>query len=140
MLLERGERVSTVAEERAHLEAVAARGNSAVLVAEQGDDVVGYVEATGGEFRRNRHSAYLVIGVRRSHAGRGIGGRLLRELERWAKPVGIRRLELTVMTNNDAAIGLYQKLGYELEGRRRGALLVNGEFVDEHWLAKVLPP
>jgi RimJ/RimL family protein N-acetyltransferase len=50
----------------------------------------------------------------------------------------VRRLELTVMSSNKRAIGLYRKLGYRVEGTRRGALLIGNEAVDELWMAKLL--
>lgn len=42
------------------------------------------------------------------------------------------------MTHNEAAIGLYRKLGYECEGTRRAALVVDGKPVDEFWMAKLV--
>jgi RimJ/RimL family protein N-acetyltransferase len=138
MLLEPDERTTTATAARDELRVITERPNSVVLVAEDAGDLVGYVEASGGDFRRNRHAAYVVIGVRRSHGGRGIGGRLLTELDRWARANGVRRLELTVMTSNERAAELYQRLGYEIEGTRRVALVVAGDVVDEFWMAKLL--
>ena len=139
MLLEPGERRATETDERARLESIAKQTNSVVLVAEEEGRLVGYVAASGGAFHRNRHAAYVVIGIRRSHAGQGIGTQLLTRLEQWALANEIRRLELTVMAHNDAAVGLYRKVGFEIEGTRRAALVVDGELVDELWMAKLLP-
>jgi RimJ/RimL family protein N-acetyltransferase len=137
MLLEPGERMSSVTNERTRLEALSSQANSVVLVAQDNDDLVAYAEASGGDFRRNRQTAHVVIGVRRSYTGRGLGTRLLTELDRWAVKADVRRLELTVMTHNLAAIALYRKRGYRVEGTRRAALIVDGEYVDEFWMAKV---
>jgi RimJ/RimL family protein N-acetyltransferase len=52
---------------------------------------------------------------------------------------GIQRLELTVRVDNAAAIHLYQRMGYEIEGTKRRSLLVDGEFVDELYMARLLP-
>lgn len=139
MLLEPDERTTTEAEVADELAGVAGRINSVVLVAVAAGELAGYVEAVGGGFRRNRHTAHVVIGVRQASAGRGIGGSLLAELERWARANGVRRLELTVMAHNERAVRLYRKLGYAVEGTRQGALLVDGRFVDELWMAKLLP-
>src|SRR5262245_627161 len=138
MLLEPDERKTAVAEAIEELRAIVARANSVVLVAVADGEPVGYIQATGGAFRRNRHTAHVVIGVRRSHTSEGIGGRLLGELARWARSAGVLRLELTVMTSNERAVRLYRKLGYRVEGTRRAALLVEGELVDEFWMARVL--
>jgi RimJ/RimL family protein N-acetyltransferase len=139
MLLEPDERTETEADLEEELRAIEARANSVVLVAEEAGELVGYVEASGGRVRRNAHTAHVVIGVRRSHGGRGIGRRLLEELDRWAGDHAVSRLELTVMTINEPAIGLYRRVGYEVEGTRRAALLVDGEPVDELWMAKITP-
>lgn len=138
MLLEPGERTTSASDVADELRTVAAQPNSVVLLADTSGEVVGYVEATGGAFRRNRHTAHVVIGIRQSHAGIGLGRRLLEELDRWARGGGILRLELTVMKDNERALALYRRVGYEVEGTRRAALAVDGVVVDELWMAKVL--
>lgn len=55
MMLEPGERTATVADVTAHLTAVEAQPNCAVLVAAAGGPLVGYVEAVGESYRRSRH-------------------------------------------------------------------------------------
>ncbi|HXH96847.1 MAG TPA: GNAT family protein [Gaiellaceae bacterium] len=137
MMLEPGERTETAAEVAAHLAEVDGRGNSIVLVADDGTSLLGYVEADGGRFRRNRHSAQVVIGVRQASSGRGIGQALLRELSAWAERRGVHRLELTVMAHNARAVALYEAAGYELEGTRSHSLVVDGRYVDELALAKL---
>lgn len=139
MLLEPDERTTTEAELADELRRIAARANSVVLVADLADELVGYVEAVGGGARRNRHTAHVVIGVRQASAGQGIGGSLLSELEKWARANGVHRLELTVMADNQRALGLYRKLGYVVEGTKHAALLVDGRLVDELWMARLLP-
>lgn len=138
MLLEPGERTTTETEVAEELERAAARPNSVVLVAEAASKLVAYVEASGGRVRRNRHTAHVVIGVQQAFAGQGIGGRLLGELDLWGQANGLRRLELTVMTHNDRAIGLYTTMGYRVEGTREAALLVGNQLVDELWMARLL--
>jgi hypothetical protein len=54
MLLEPDERTTTEREIVEELRGIAARPNSAVLVAEDRGELVGYVEAIGGGARRNR--------------------------------------------------------------------------------------
>jgi RimJ/RimL family protein N-acetyltransferase len=137
MMFEPGERRQTPAEVAAELEEVEARSNSVVLVADDGGALLGYVEAEGGRFRRSRHCAYVVIGVRQAAGGRGVGSALLRELSSWAQRQGVHRLELTVMAHNARAIALYEAAGYELEGTRRRSLVLDGRYVDELSFAKL---
>jgi len=52
--------------------------------------------------------------------------------------MGYRRLELTVYTDNAAAIALYRKFGFEIEGTHRGYAFRNGAYVDAHTMARLL--
>ena len=114
MMLEPGERSTSVEGQSRQISDVLLRGNQTILVAEVGGELVGYVAAFGGDFRRSQHCAYIVAGVLRAFSGRGIGTELFSELEQWASRNGIHRLELTVMTHNDGAVRLYRRRGYEI--------------------------
>lgn len=138
MLLEPGERQTTVDEVLDVIRASKAAPNAIMLVADEDGILVGVLEATGGAFRRNRHSLDLNVGVLQKYVGQGIGTRLFQELERWALDRNIHRLELTAMTHNETAIIFYEELGFEVEGTRRDSLLVDGDYVDEYWMAKLL--
>ncbi|WP_407927862.1 GNAT family N-acetyltransferase [Gracilibacillus suaedae] len=49
-----------------------------------------------------------------------------------------RRMELTVAASNRSAVALYKKIGFEIEGTKRKALLVENEYLDEYYMAKLL--
>ena len=138
MMYEPGERSTSVDRQAETLRALLVSNNSTFLLAEEGGRPVGFLEATGGAFRRNRHVAHLVIGVLEEHAGRGIGTALMVEAQRWARERGIRRLELTVETHNRAARALYEKMGFAVEGTRKDTMRVEGSSVDEYYMAKLL--
>ena len=138
MLLEPGERNTSLEELRDQIHNLLRQENQTIFVAEQDNQLVGYLEAKGGTFKRSRHSAYLVIGILQAFAGQGIGTQLFQRMEEWAKQIHIHRLELTVMTHNTAGIAWYKKQGFAIEGTRRHSLLINGQFVDEFFMAKLL--
>ena len=69
MMYEPGERESSVQDLARELAGIARTPNSVVLLAEIDDQLAGYVELTGGSFRRSRATAYVVIGVRAHAAG-----------------------------------------------------------------------
>jgi RimJ/RimL family protein N-acetyltransferase len=52
-------------------------------------------------------------------------------MQDWAREQGIQRIELTVMAHNDAAIALYERNGFTIEGIKKGAIVVDGNLVDE---------
>jgi len=138
MMLEPGERSTSVEEQSRQISGVLLRDNQTILVAEVSGELVGYVAALGGDFRRNRHCAHIITGILQGFCGQGLGTKLFSELEQWARRHGVHRLELTVMAHNDRAINLYRKMGYEIEGSRRDSLLVNGSYVDEYYMGKLL--
>ncbi|MCG8353477.1 MAG: GNAT family N-acetyltransferase [Chloroflexales bacterium] len=138
MMLEPGERMRDVAAQRTRIADILASNNQTLLLAEHARALVGYLSARGGTCRRNRHSVHLVIGILQAFTGQGLGARLFAVLEDWAHERGLHRLELTVMVHNTAAIGLYHKLGFVIEGTRKDSLLVNGAYVDEYAMAKLL--
>ncbi|WP_342430300.1 GNAT family N-acetyltransferase [Neobacillus sp. FSL H8-0543] len=112
--------------------------NSTILVAENNNNLIGFLLAKGGNARRNKHSAYIVIGILKEYRGKGIGTKLFNELEQWASNHKICRLELTVVTKNEAGLSLYKKVGFEIEGTKRNSLFIDGEFVDEYYMSKLL--
>jgi RimJ/RimL family protein N-acetyltransferase len=137
MLLEPGERRQTADSVRASLEAMLASDSGAIFVAENESRLIGYISAIQGDCNRNRHSAAIVAGLRLAYTGKGIGQRLFHALEDWASSANITRLELTVMTHNERALNLYQKVGFEIEGTRRKSLMVDGLPVDEYYMGKI---
>lgn len=138
MLLEPGERTTTIEEQRQKIRNILSQNNQIILVAEHKNELIGYLRAYGGNFQRNRHSVYLVIGILQAYIGQGIGAQFFKALEEWALTRNIHRLELTVMAHNERAIHLYQIMGFETEGAKRDSLKINGKYVDEYYMAKIL--
>lgn len=110
-----------------------------MLVALVKDELVGH----GGLFRshkslRRAHAMSLGIGVAAGWQGKGVGSALLAKLldlaDNW---LNVIRLELTVFTDNAAAVALYQRFGFEIEGTHRSYALRAGEYVDAHFMARV---
>jgi len=140
MLIEPGERSPDIEAERERIRNVRSRSNQTLLVADIGGRVVGYVAVLGGPYRRNSHTAYLVMGVLEAFSGQGVGGALLDAAMCRAANANLHRLELTVMAHNDRAIRLYERKGFLREGIRRHSLRVRDAWVDEVFMARLLPP
>lgn len=129
----------TIEEERQALTNSAAAANSIFLVAEIDSQLVGELSCKGGARRATRHAMALGMSVRQEWRGQGIGAALMTEAIRWARQSGVvSRIELQVYARNEAAIRLYQKFGFEIEGRRRRVIYQNGEYLDDLVMALLL--
>jgi putative acetyltransferase len=99
-----------------------------LLVAAVGEDVVG---SLGLE---------AIARPRRPQQGRADASALLRAAldlaDNW---LNLTRLELTVYTDNAAAIALYTKFGFAVEGTHRAFAFRNGQYVDAHSMARMRP-
>ena len=81
---------------------------------------------------------HISIGILQDYVGQGIGTKLFIELEKWAIQNQIHRLELTVMANNKAGQALYKKMGFKVEGVKEHSLFVNGRYIDDIYMAKLI--
>lgn len=92
-------------------------------------------------YGRRAHAAEFWIAVHDEVAGRGVGSRLLAAVidtaDNW---LNVLRIEMTVFTDNDRAIALYRKFGFEIEGTHRAASFRNGRYDDVHCMARLRPP
>jgi len=138
MLFDPGERTITVNQQADRLKAFESSSIEAMFVAENDGTILGFAVGIGGSVHRNRHSAYIVIGVLRDYWNKGIGRELMKSLEAWAKAKNLHRLELTVMVHNTQAVALYEKCGFEREGIKRDALLIEGKYVSEIYMSKLI--
>jgi RimJ/RimL family protein N-acetyltransferase len=138
MMLEPGERLTTVEGQRERIRNILLKDNQTILVAEDNDKLVGYLGALGGNYKRNRSTVYIIIGVLQAFTDQGVGTELFTGLERWAREHKMHRLELTVMIHNDRAIHVYKKMGFEIEGTKKHSLFVNEVYVDEYYMARLL--
>lgn len=138
MLFEPEERTINVEQQVDVLSAFNNSSTQTMLVAESNDTILGFAVGIGGSAHRNRHSISLVIGVLQAYWNKGIGGDLIQALEAWAKARNMHRLELSVAAHNTRAIAFYEKYGFEREGIRRDALRIEGQYVNEIYMSKLV--
>jgi len=107
------------------------------LVACLDNAVVGQIGITQFASPRRRHVANIGMGVAERARRRGVGSALLgAAIELCEGWLGVRRIELEVYTDNDAAIALYRRFGFEHEGTARGYALRAGAYADVHLMAR----
>jgi len=101
--------------------------------------VVGWCDVTPKTHETLSHSGVLGMGVAASLRGRGIGSALLRATLDAALARGLVRIELVVRVDNQRAIGLYRRCGFEIEGTLRHYLVVDGAEYDALQMARLAP-
>lgn len=132
------EAAPTVDEEREFIRRFSDAARSAFFVAIRGTHVIGVLDFHGEKRAQAAHGGSFGMSVRATERGKGIGERLLRGLIDWAPTVGITRLELQVFANNARAIALYERMGFQVEGRRRMAVMVDGFAIDVLMMATLV--
>lgn len=100
------------------------------FVAEDNGRVVGWCDITPRQEPGSSHIGHLGMGLLREFRGQGIGHRILDATVREAFGKGLTRIDLEVFSSNHAAIALYQRYGFTIEGRRRKARYVDGIWDD----------
>ncbi|MCA9765889.1 MAG: GNAT family N-acetyltransferase [Carnobacterium sp.] len=89
---------------------------------------------------RTRHSGNIGIMIHKEYQNKGIGTALLAALidvaDNWLMLV---RLELTVFEDNESAIHLYKKFGFEKEGLKQFAAIRKGKYENEYVMARINP-
>lgn len=114
-------------------------GSGTLYVVEEEGVPVGTYRLIPKEHRQ-ADTLYLgSFGVDAAHKGKGYGFRILEAIKQSARQKGLCRIELTVDVANEAAIGLYRKAGFEIEGRMRKSyrLARTGAYYDEYLMAVV---
>jgi ribosomal-protein-alanine N-acetyltransferase len=90
-------------------EEISASTRRFIVAVDEGLSVIGYagVFAPGGA-----EADILTVGVIAQHRGQGIARQLMADITKWAIDQGSIAMMLEVKTDNAAAIGLYESLGY----------------------------
>lgn len=109
-----------------------------LLVALEGERVVGELTLKAHRAARCAHVALLSITVGKAWRERGIGRALMGAGCAWADAhATIEKIELFVFANNDRAIGLYRSMGFSVEGRReRYVRMAPARYVDDLVMAR----
>jgi ribosomal protein S18 acetylase RimI-like enzyme len=91
----------------------------ALLVAEAGGSLVGFVHAIARDtpafpvFVPRRYALVDSIVVRSGFQNHGIGRILMDKMQEWAVAIGATSIELNVYEFNQTAISFYERLGYQ---------------------------
>lgn len=121
-----------VEQERAWIRSFQTSNNSLLLLAFNGDDLIGNIDLTGSPRQKLSHTAVVGMGMLREWRGLGLGTALLQEAIAWARHnPHLELLWLQVYHNNEAGLALYRKCGFTEQGRQPAFIkLSDGRYAD----------
>ena len=105
-----------------------------------GDTVVGWCDVVRHPHTGFAHTGQLGMGVVAGYRRRGIGRRLVQAALDGATEIGLRRVELEVFRSNVGAVRLYDAFGFQHEGAKRQARILDGIVDDVLIMARLQSP
>lgn len=119
----------TISQEADFIRKFAGNPGSIMIVAFDEGELIGTgaVSVVSGK-PRFAHRREIAISVRKDYWGKGIGTGIMNVLMDFARKSGAEVLELEVRSDNEAAISLYKKFGFEKIGTNEKFFKINGEF------------
>lgn len=93
-----------------------------------------------GNFIKLKHRAVFGISIKQKYWNNGIGNALIKEIIEQAKQIGYEQIELGVFSDNEKAVALYRKHGFEVWGNTKNAFkLKDGTYRDEIIMGRMIP-
>ena len=134
----------SVEQEKEFLASACASKTDRLWLAKSGDEIVGLANYSVFHRKRMAHRGEFGISVRKAFWGKGIGTQLMQTILNFAAVVARSEIiSLEVRSDNDRAISLYQKFGFEKIGTFKGYFKIDGKLVDfdimERSMRRTLP-
>ncbi|MHA1522545.1 MAG: GNAT family N-acetyltransferase [Promethearchaeota archaeon] len=131
----------TVEQEENFLRSLQDSKNAIMVVGIVDGQISGLADVSGGSRPRTEHNSSLGITVLKKYWRQGIGKAIMEYLIDWAKNTKIiRKINLSVRTDNKPAISLYRSLGFEKQGVMTREMFIDGLFIDTVEMGKNIDP
>jgi RimJ/RimL family protein N-acetyltransferase len=127
-----------LADEEKILASFQASNSKFMLGAYHDETMIGNLSFVGGEREFTERNAAIGMSVLKKYYKQGLGTAMMEHTIEQAKLYGFHRIELCVRTYNDAAIALYEKIGFKKIGTRSETAFIDGKYVDEFYYELIL--
>lgn len=107
------------------------KNNCLMLVAKIHGEIVSQLFLDVSLQPRLAHIGNIGISVSKRHWGMSIGTNMMLDAIAWAKKKNLTKLQLQVRTDNENAICLYHKLGFNIEGTITRSTRIGNTYFDD---------
>lgn len=132
LLFGANEFVMSLEAEENYIESVNQSDASALFVGKIEDEIICVGSVMASTRNRIAHHSELAISVKKKYWGMGVATHLMQTMIDYAKNSEITEIiHLGVRSDNEMAINLYKKMGFEEYGRFEKFFKINGAYYDE---------
>ncbi len=130
----------TEAEEIAYLNKVSALEHYTMLLGIVDDEIISAGSLSGIDRPRIRHNAEIGLSVKKAYWHQGVATAMMQALIDFAKNGKVvSNIMLSVRTDNEHAVHLYHKCGFQTLGRHERHVKINDQYFDTYIMQLMLP-
>jgi RimJ/RimL family protein N-acetyltransferase len=113
--------------------------NNMYIAVERAGKVVGIARILRGELEMKKHTGVFRTWIHPDSQGLGIAKEVMNYTLRWGEANSLHKIWLTVFSGNEKAAYVYTKVGFEIEGRLKDQVKINGKYEDEIYMGYFFP-
>ena len=138
LISDSSERNFTVRKEKEFLQNMQNSILEKMFLCEIENKIIGICSIEGVNKIRIKHRADLAITVLKNYWGNKIGEKLIAYAIDYCKSNSIKKIELTVRIDNERALKLYKKFGFEIEGEIKNFIYLDGNYYNCYFMGLLL--
>ncbi|MEI0604341.1 GNAT family protein [Brachyspira alvinipulli] len=135
MLSGSDERELDVKKEEEFLQSIQKSITTKMFLYEIDTEIAGICNLKGIDKVRVKHRVNLGISVLKKYWGKGIAKKLILNAIEYCKNNSIKKIELTVRTDNERALILYRNIGFVVEGELKKFFCIDGVYYNCYMMA-----
>jgi len=124
-----GEYKVTEEQQKSMIDEANSSNNNTMVLAVLGNEIIGIGTISSNQKTKGKHVGTLGIVIDQKQCKSGIGKAMMKELIDWSKGNNItKKISLVTAQENQEAMVLYEKCGFEVEGILKNEIFIDGKF------------